>query len=552
MADDPWAEFRTGGVVPKEGADDPWAAFRVPVAPIDRAIDVAKSGGVGLGEGAIGLAGMAGDVQKLGADYLGVTPPKAGDIPGAEAAPARFTGMMPGSGAIKGAIEQWTGPFYEPKTPEGNVARTMGQYAPGMAMSPGGMGARFLTGVALPALGSELGGIATEGSPMGRVVGGFAGAAAPSAAGKIVSPMQLDAGRRAAVDTLKAEGVNVSAGQQSGNQALRYGESVLGDAPGAGGKGTAATTKTAEQFTSAALKRVGESATRATPEVIDRGFTRIGNNIETIATKHKVNLDQKVADDLVLVEGQYNDLVNATQRSPVIAKFIKDIGDEAAKNYGYMPGEVYQAWRSRLAALERKTNDPHLSEALSGVRNALDDAFERSLMRTRNVDDFMAMKEARSQYRNMLVIERAATAPGSDAASGLLSPQQMRTALVNQGRRDYSRGRGDFSDLVHAGNEVMAPLPNSGTAQRAMVSGIPAAAAGGLAAMFGGGAPGMGGAVMAGAAAPGLMGRALMNPLMQGYLKNQVATPWAQNLDLAKALHAQLMLQGPRPFLEGD
>ena len=37
---------------------------------------------------------------------------------------------------------------------------------------------------------------------------------------------------------------------------------------------------------------------------------------------------------------------------------------------------------------------------------------------------------------------------------------------VTQNRRAYARGQGDFADLARAGEGVMKPLPNSGTAPR--------------------------------------------------------------------------------------
>lgn len=526
----------------------------------DRALDVAKSGGVGLGEGAIGVAGIPGDIQELakrGVEYLtGPTAPVQVPEGMQSIPPTRQVGQLPTSSDITQTVQQFTGPFYQPQTTEGQYARTIAQHAPGAALpiSRAGPLARVMTQAVIPGAASETAGQLTRGTeyePLARLGGSVAGGLAPTAVGRVLSPLPTSPQRQQAIAVLRKEGIEPTAGDVSGRKSLRYSESTVGDAPFSGGKASAQQEKVSEQFTSAILKRVGETATRATPDVIDGAFKRIGGVFENVGIGTTVKLDPQFGRDIKGVINEYNSLVAPSQQAPVVANYLKNFNDIAKSQGGVMDGVVYNAWRSELAALQRSASgDARLSGALSGMINSLDDAFERSQMVAGNKAAVDAIKEARKQYRNLLVVERAATGAGEDAASGLLSPRQMRQALTGQSRRDYSRGRGEFSELVHAANEALTPLPNSGTAQRAFATSIPLSILGGL----GGGAVsgGTGAGIGAAAAAtmgPGLLGRVLMNPLMQGYLKNQVATPALGGLNPAGNMSLQALMATPRELL---
>ena len=108
------------------------------------------------------------------------------------------------------------------------------------------------------------------------------------------------------------------------------------------------------------------------------------------------------------------------------------------------------------------------------------------------------------------------TGAGSAVAEGLISPSQLRNAVVQQDRRGYARGHGDFSDLARAAEAIMKPLPQSGTAPRQFFQRL----ASGIGAVLGGATAGLPGAA-AGFAAPAAAGRLLMSRPVQAYLGNQ-------------------------------
>lgn len=88
--------------------------------------------------------------------------------------------------------------------------------------------------------------------------------------------------------------------------------------------------------------------------------------------------------------------------------------------------------------------------------------------------------------------------------------------MVQQDRRGYARGRGDFSDLARAAEAIMKPLPQSGTAPRQYVNKLISLLSVGI----GGATAGLPGAV-AGVAAPAVGWRVLMSRPVQAYLGNQ-------------------------------
>ena len=357
------------------------------------------------------------------------------------------------------------------------------------------------------------------------MTGGAVGAAAPlaisgvtNAVRRAVSPMAVNAERQAAANVLRNEGVDLSAGQITGSKGLRYAESEIG-----GRAAEDLMDRQGEQFTSAALRRTGENAQRATPEVIDRAFNRIGQQFDGLAARNQIIPDQRLAGDLQNTVSEYTSLVPEAMRAPVVQNVAQNIVD--TMNRGPIAGDAYQAIRSRLERAARTSRaDPQLSDALRGMRESLDDAMQRSIAQN-NPRDLGGWQQARRQYRNMLVVEKAATGAGENAALGLISPSQLRNATVQQGRRAFARGQGDFAELARAGEALMKPMPQSGTAPRLRAQNlgamIPAILGGGAGAGVGGPVGAMAGAA-AGAALPRGVGALMMSPVGQRYLTNQL------------------------------
>lgn len=497
--------------------------------------DIAKSAGSGLVKGVAGLAGLPsaiGDVIQWGERKLtGDTPEQYAARLAERKKHALLPDVLPSTEQVQSAIEKnVTGPLHEAQTTPGKFAERAGEFVPGALTGPGGMLRNALVYGVGSGLASEAAGQATAGGKYetaARIAGALASPLGVAAARRVITPLPAAAGRQAATNALANEGVELTAGQRTGSKGLQYLESESG-APA-----RTAVERQKEQFTSAVLRRAGENAPRATPEVIDGAFTRLGNDFDGLAARNTLQGDQRMVHDLTRTWREYTSLVPETMRAPVVENVLQDITNAVHNQAGTISGEAYGALRSRLDRMARASaRDPQLSDALYGVRNALDNAMERSLARS-NPADLGAWREARRQYRNLIPIAKAVEGGGEDMAAGLLSPAKMRqTTVSSQGGRNYARGQGEFADMVRAGNETMTPLPNSGTAPRLAAQALlsaPGAAVG----YEQGGAGGAGiGAVLGALAGRYAGGRALMSRPMQAYLGNQaIAAPNASGLE---------------------
>lgn len=392
-------------------------------------------------------------------------------------------------------------------------------------------------------------GIANEVSPgnpvadmVGQGLGLLTGAGLMEGGRRLITPNPLPPERMAVLQSLKNEGVDLTAGQATGSARLKALESELG-----GNTAQTFMENQGEQFTKAALSRIGTTAPRATPEVLDSAYKAIGSEFDRLASGTRMPLDAPLVQDLQATARNYNDLLEGNA-APAFQRYIDEIFGKS-QNPLLLTGDQYKSLRSRIGADMRRTSSPELKQALGDIQNALDDAVERYLS-VAAPDDIPAWQDVRNQYRNFLVIEDAAAGAGENAALGLLSPAQIRAAIVRQSKRGYVRGMGDFADLARAGVAGMTPLPNSGTATRTAAQGLfssgPAIAGTLLGGAAGGGNPlaAVAGG-LAGAAVPGQVGRAVLSPLGRRYLTNQALRPGAGYSEATRnALLRMLTAQG--------
>lgn len=478
--------------------------------------DTVKSAGAGLARGAVGMAGLPGTVEQLGRAGINY----AGKQFGARENVVSPQTALPTGQDLQKGVEGYTGKFYEPKTTAGRYAGAIGEFAPGV-LFPGGIAQKVLGNVVGPAVASETAGEMTKGTslePWARVGGALAGGALPNVAARALTPAPSSAVRQQAVQTLRNEGVtDLTAGQVTGSMPLRWTEAAILDTPLTGARLPTMLEKQAEQFTQAALRRSGINSTRATTDVIDKGFGDLGAKFDQLAQASQVRVTRQDAKQIVDALQEYKKLTPPSNQIGYVSEIVDDIAAIAGKP---ISGEVYQQYRSIIERVARGTQSPEVAGALRTIRNVLDDAVERGLPQNLQGE----WRQARGQYRNLLTVSRAAGAAGENAANGLISPAQLAAAAkATQGRRNFERGRGELGNLARAGEAVMKPMPQSGTAPRMMAMQVGQTVAGGAAgAMAGGGDPT---ATGVGAVLPwlirGAAGRAIMSRPAQRYLENQ-------------------------------
>lgn len=547
----------------KIGLAQPSPDLRMGPTPISAAdpstlSDVVNSGGIGLVKGAIGLAGTPGDVGSIASkgydaatNALGINPDLAKTAKDVLGAFYRYNPMTaafasaPDSQQIQKGVESVTGGLYEPKTTAGQYAQTIGEFAPAALGGPESIASRIGTRVVAPALASETAGQLTQGSeaePYARAIGALAGGVAPGALRRVVTPISISPERQALLNTLHQEGVtSLTAGQRTGNKALQYAESILGDTPGAGQGATGIQQEGQRQFTEAAMRRAG-AGPNATPEVLAANQDRLGTTFNDLAARNPLQMDQGLVNDLGRAVRHYQNVPQSQQRA-IVENYMNDIAGHI-QNGGVMPGAQYQEMRSRLSrqAQSLRQSDPTLSQALRDMRDALDN----NMARTISPQDAAAWQQARREYGAQKTLETAASRAGEATAEGQIVPSNLRNAAAVQNRGQYARGQGDFAQLARAGSGVMAPLPNSGTGQRAAINAAIMALGGGIGHITTGGL----GTLAAAAAAPAAAGRALMSRPVQAYLANQLMQPGNRSEAARIAAFANLLAGARAPSLD--
>lgn len=527
---------------PATAAASPWDEFAAAAVPSTKSLvgasapavpgvadDVLNSAGIGAVKGAIGLAGLPGDLSEYGARGLDAATRALAKPLGIDVAPRPDQPNRGGSGDITNAVESVTGPLYQPKTTAGEYAQTAGEMLPGIVGGPEALGVKLLTRVAAPAVASEAAGQATKGTsyePAARFAGAIAGGLAPAALARGVTPLPATAARQRLVDTLENEGVtSLTAGQRTGSPALRYAESALGDAPGAGSATTRVTDEGRRQFTDAALRRAGTGG-EASPEVLGVNNRRLGQQFQQLAARNTLQMDPQFGNELGAALRTY-DRVPASQQRAIVQGYADDIIAHAQNN-GTMPGPAYQEMRSRLSrqANGLRQSDPTLSDTLRDMRNALDNAMGRSITPA----DRQLWATSRREYAAQKTIEKASSRAGEAMAEGQIVPANLRNVVASGNNRGaYARGEGDFSELARAGAGVMGSMPQSGTGPRLTMHTLASLVGGALGSAGGPAGAGLGAAASA-ALGPAVAGRVLMSRPVQGYLGNQVATPLLRQL----------------------
>lgn len=487
-----------------------------PVSAGEMAADVAKSTGIGLAQGALGLATLPGNLEALG--RLGIN--AAAGVVGVKAPVGNETYLTTYDDA-KRRIEPITGEFYKPQTTVGKYARTAGEFAT-LALGGGAGLANRVARVGGPAVASEFAGQMTEGTsaePWARVGGAIVGGQLPNVARRLMTPAPAEPARAAAVQVLEAEGVNaLTAGQRTGSRPLRWLEDATATVPGGGGRAVAAQTQAAEQFTAAALRRAGIQADRATPDVMDTAFRAIGNEYDALGRLVSVQNSPAFARRLQTIAADYERLTPEAMRVPAVRNVVDDLTQRAG-----LAGDQYNAFYSELRRAQRELKtDPRASDAVGRIVGAMEAQMVQSVPAGDRARMARYVRDLSTRYRNMLAIEKAAGSAGENAAMGLISPAALKGAVKGQNARDYTRGRSELANLARAGETVLRPLPSSGTSERGMAQGM-LSAPGGIAGVAVGGADPISAAIgsLVPWAAKAGTAQAITSPYGQRFLGNQ-------------------------------
>lgn len=418
---------------------------------------------------------------------------------------------------------------FQPQTIAGGYAQQTGEFLPGL-LTPGGLPARIGYGVLAPAIGSETAGRAAEAlgaGDTGQMVAELAGAVVSPAAAErtirgLISPMagSMDQTAIRAAETLRREGVPVTAGQQTGSARLRRIEDSL-----------APSTEQLESFSSAALRTIGSDATRASDDVLAAANQRIGQVFDDVTRNMTVDVQPFRVSQVQRAVDAY---IDTTTANP--ARVLTELPQRLANQQSQPNARAMINLRSTLSELTKSGDGPTRNAAIEALE-AVDDIIADSLRAAGRDADISRLGTARQQWRDYLAIERAATSAAGRATSGLLTPEALGGAVIQQSRRQYATGgRGDLGALVRSGDRLLRQAPAtlpSGVRTEAM---LPRLAGAGAGSFFGG--P-VGAAV--GALAPEMLGGIVRSSPMQAYLRNQLVGPSPSRLTAAQ----RAILYGP-------
>ena len=376
----------------------------------------------------------------------------------------------------------------------------------------------------LQAIGESDTGVTMEGLQAPLTQGGAIGAAVPAlgaVARRVITPfsnvLSPTANKQAAV--LAREGIELTPAQATGSQVARVAENLFEAIPGGGGSPRMG--KQAEQYTGSVLKRAGINATNAEADVLNNNLARLQQNFDDISGRHIVFFDKTFDNTVNKIENKFTKGISPEERG-FVQEYIQDLNGLRNR---VLTGSDYQKFRSEITETLKDYKDkPKVARVLREIRDAVDTQAEKSIKRV-SPQDWELWQKTNREYAVQKTIMRALSAQGPDAASGILTPANMRAAnRMTGGREAQVRELGALGELTNAAAAILSPQGGQ-TASRSFASraigtgGLLGATALGV---YGAGELGGPGYAAASVGAPVAASLLYFSPIGQRYLRNQI------------------------------
>lgn len=349
----------------------------------------------------------------------------------------------------------------------GKYVSTAGEFAGG-AGALAGPRAMLRYGV-IPGAASEAAGQATEGmaaEPYARVVAPIVAsllAARPGFLGGRPGAFAGDDESARMANVLREAGVDVTAGQAGGSQALMRMEGML-----------QASDKQLQDFTAATMRQIGSPAKTALPENIAAAQKTIVKQMDDAVAGVDIIPSAAQAQAAAEVASDYVARVPAGQLTPRVRGIANEIKSLAA-NGRDVPLAKLKEWRSDIGNFT-VSSDAATRNAAHQLRELIDDMTDQALTSAGRVDDIAALAKARESYRNFIGVRDAATRGAHE--SGVLSPAQLNQSMIRaQGRENYAIGRTTpMVDFTRSGAATLRSAPTvSPGGVRSISEALPAA-----------------------------------------------------------------------------
>lgn len=320
-----------------------------------------------------------------------------------------------------------------------------------------------------PAVAASLSAI-ESGSPGERLArvgltfaGGKAGEAVGTLAARAIKPTrELSQAQFEANEAADRLGVKLSAGEASGNRALKFAESATADMPLAAGMATKRTTANEQAMNRAALKQLGQDGTEITESALAQGRNDTSAIYDSILSRAKIELDNSFRSEVKVITGSQ------------VMKELRDESTDAliSKFTNMPPGKISVSgewFQQNKTALDQAIRSAY-SNNQAGKAQALEkfeDALNRAAMRSLSAEDRALYQQANKQWATLRILET-----GKVVDNGRIMPGRLDQALASRYKGAYKEGKiqGELSDIARLAN-TLRPPPNSGSVPRAIYSG---------------------------------------------------------------------------------
>ena len=374
-----------------------------------------------------------------------------------------------------------TGGYSEYRSPTtlGQYLGTIGEFTGGAAAMPIGGPLRAIGSSILPAIASETGGQLAEGTPYesqarlggALLVPGLQALGTPVARRLAIGDPSEVRGymtgtqRPQSVDLLKRLGIkDISAGQELGSETLMRLEGRM-----------APTAPARQQLSQAVLREAGTEASLATPDVMAATRNRLGDvfdRADAMAGGAPTRAEGgRMVEALETAEGAMTvGRVPATLKS-----IVKNFAEASFSGDAIDPRNIAKTRTDLNKAMNTyaSSGDMINYELAYDMLQVLDDMIERQLQAV-DPDMVGQLAQARRQYRAFLTAERALNRAGSEAASGIITPEALASAVRRREGVSYMRGTGsDLAELARASQEVLTPLPSVSPGGVRDIGGLP-------------------------------------------------------------------------------
>lgn len=321
-------------------------------------------------------------------------------------------------------------------------------------------------------LGMGVLGLTEYGTPKERAIRGAAGWGGgklgewfAQGVGRIINPVRSvpSESLEKAKDAASRLNVELRPSEIARSRPLGWAEAALNDLPISGGMAQGKEIARRQAINSAANRSIGQLGDEVTETTLAAARDKIGATFDSLLNGRKIPLDDKFRAEVQAITGSK------------VMKSLRDEGVEAViAPFRDMPqgtvkasGEWFQQNKTALDSLIRSA----YTKGENGKARALEQfekALERAAIRSMEPAERQAFMEAQRQWASLRMLETGKVVEG-----GNVMPGRLDSALGTRYKQAYKEGKlqGELADIGRLG-QVFKPLPQSGTAPRAVYSGI--------------------------------------------------------------------------------